>query len=333
MAEFEEQWEGAAEPNEATDHTEVEAAGSEHVLICSVCGRDLIDQYLLFNGRPLCGVCSYALQSQVTGGRSVRRFLRASVFGVAAGTLGAALYYTVGRLTNHEYVIVSLLVGWMVGRAVARGSNHRGGRLYQCLAVFLAYAALAGAYVPPFLGAGNNGNAQPQAALKKAAPKGAQAPKAVPAKRAAEAADVAKAAPPAAPEAKDENGGGRRAEGDAPAKEAGKPAQAGAAQKPAAVPQEVAPGAPAGAGGLPNGPLSEQILFLMLAVLVLLIASLALPIVVNWNQPIGLVIIAVALVTAWRLNRRPNLVFEGPFQVPAQTTPEEPVQEEVPPHD
>ena len=44
--------------------------------------------------------------------------------------------------------LIAILVGWMVGRAVSVGSEHRGGWLYQVMAVGFTYMAISTSYIP-----------------------------------------------------------------------------------------------------------------------------------------------------------------------------------------
>src|SRR5207237_4415003 len=74
--------------------------------------------------------------------------LVASLFGLGAGIVGAAIYYAVIALANLEIGIVAILIGYMVGYAVRRGAGGRGGRRFQALAVALTYLSIAFAYAP-----------------------------------------------------------------------------------------------------------------------------------------------------------------------------------------
>src|SRR5207237_1674878 len=74
--------------------------------------------------------------------------LVASLFGLGAGIVGAAIYYAVIALANLEIGIVAILIGYMVGYAVRRGAGGRGGRRFQALAVALTYLSIALAYAP-----------------------------------------------------------------------------------------------------------------------------------------------------------------------------------------
>jgi hypothetical protein len=57
--------------------------------------------------------------------------------------LGAGLYFGIAALTGYEFGLVAVVVGLLVGGAVRKGSNGRGGWRYQALAMFLTYTAVA----------------------------------------------------------------------------------------------------------------------------------------------------------------------------------------------
>ena len=50
------------------------------------------------------------------------------------------------KLAHLEIGLISILVGYMVGMAVRKGSNGRGGWVYQLLAIFLTYTAISASY-------------------------------------------------------------------------------------------------------------------------------------------------------------------------------------------
>jgi hypothetical protein len=58
------------------------------------------------------------------------------------------MYFGVLAATGREVILVVLVVGFMVGKAVRIGARGRGGRRYQWLAVGLTYLAIATTYVP-----------------------------------------------------------------------------------------------------------------------------------------------------------------------------------------
>lgn len=117
-------------------------------LACTLCQGEIYDAYFEVNGEASCQKCRYTVEDLRVKGSSAGRFFRASLAGSVAAVVGAGLYYAVLALTEYEFALVSILVGLMVGFAVNWGSGHRGGWLYQTLAVGLTYMAIVSTNVP-----------------------------------------------------------------------------------------------------------------------------------------------------------------------------------------
>ncbi|WP_223639893.1 hypothetical protein [Corallococcus sp. EGB] len=114
---------------------------------CSLCQRAIKSVYYDLNARLLCPDCRENVEAAMTGGSKVKRFLKASVFGFGAAIAGALVYWVVS-LSGYNIGLVAILVGWMVGTAVFKGSEGRGGRGYQSLAVVLTYLSVAASLAP-----------------------------------------------------------------------------------------------------------------------------------------------------------------------------------------
>jgi hypothetical protein len=120
--------------------------------ICTACQRPLTNEYFAANGRILCASCAAGLQKVVAGqGSRPRRFLVATVFGLGAAIAGALVYWGVMVFAHSEWAIISIGIGYIVGKAVRKGSGNRGGWRYQLLAAVLTYASIAGAYASAVL--------------------------------------------------------------------------------------------------------------------------------------------------------------------------------------
>ncbi len=129
------------------DHAEYAAAPP--VSACAACGQRLWDVYYDVNGRALCEKCKTDVELAREQGSGFARFLRALIYGVGAGAVGAGIWYGIRALTHGwEFSLIAVIVGLMVGTAVKVGSSGRGGWLYQSLAVFLTYTAIVGTYIP-----------------------------------------------------------------------------------------------------------------------------------------------------------------------------------------
>jgi hypothetical protein len=78
-------------------------------------------------------------------------YVRAILFGVGAAILGMILYATFAIVTGIVIGYAALAVGWIVGKAMIKGSNGVGGRRYQIVAVLLTYAAVSTAAIPVWM--------------------------------------------------------------------------------------------------------------------------------------------------------------------------------------
>jgi hypothetical protein len=135
------------------DHAEF-TTPAPAVLGCQSCKQPIPDAYFEVNGLILCDRCRQAILAsfQRPQGR-VFRFVKASVFGFGAALAGAAITYAVYVVSKGWTLgILSILVGWMVGKAVRKGSEMRGGWQYQVLAVALTYSAMSWSSVPVLMG-------------------------------------------------------------------------------------------------------------------------------------------------------------------------------------
>ncbi len=72
---------------------------------------------------------------------------QAALFGLGAAVLGSVIFYGVTALTGYELGLIGVLVGYLVGKAVRKGSGSTGGLQYQVLAIVLTYISIASTYV------------------------------------------------------------------------------------------------------------------------------------------------------------------------------------------
>ncbi len=162
---------------------------------CAQCHRALIGSYYEVDGQTVCEACKYTIESRMTEGSGAGRFVRATGAGLVAATLGAALYYAITAISGYEFGLIAIVVGFGVGTAVRWGSNGRGGKRYQALAMALTYLAIVATYIPPIVQGFREGAAETAAVEPAVAADGA--PSAVPAAAAApsETADTAEGEP------------------------------------------------------------------------------------------------------------------------------------------
>jgi hypothetical protein len=126
---------------------EFETAGPDH---CKFCNQPVGIQYYRVNEAMACASCADKLKRELpvdtAGG-----YMRGLLFGSGAALAGMALYSTVAIVTGWEIGFVALAVGWMVGKAMMKGSNGFGGRKYQFTAVALTYMAVSVAAIPTMI--------------------------------------------------------------------------------------------------------------------------------------------------------------------------------------
>jgi hypothetical protein len=120
-------------------------------LKCALCQAPIVGEYFLANNQPVCSSCRGKVEAIGTGGSGAVRFARAAGAGVVAAIGGFIVYYLVLTITNINFSLIAILVGWMVGYAVRWGSYARGGPVYQALALALTYVAICANYVPGIL--------------------------------------------------------------------------------------------------------------------------------------------------------------------------------------
>ena len=123
------------------------------VTTCSACQERLTGQYFAAGEHVLCPPCRDQVLASMTGGSGARRFFRALFFGLLAGIAGGLVWYAVRKLSGYEIGLIAVVVGFAVGAAVRKGSDDRGGVVYQLMAVFITYCCIVSTYVPEIYGA------------------------------------------------------------------------------------------------------------------------------------------------------------------------------------
>lgn len=121
---------------------------------CNRCKTPLTSYHTL-NGEVVCGDCRRRFEASRAGGHA--RLPLAVLFGAGAAVLGAVIYIGVALITKLEVGLISILVGWMVGKAVKKGSGGRGGTVYQVIAVVLTYLSILSLYALGALAEGFSG--------------------------------------------------------------------------------------------------------------------------------------------------------------------------------
>jgi hypothetical protein len=133
------------------DRAEFDQGASAAATKCAACGGALGARYWLANEHIVCESCSGKVQHLGADGSPLARIGMATALGLAAGAAGAAIWYAIELMTDARWDIVAIVVGFLVGAAVRRGSGGRGGLAYQALAILITYVAIALTYVPHVL--------------------------------------------------------------------------------------------------------------------------------------------------------------------------------------
>ena len=107
----------------------------------------IADRYYTLNGHTLCPSCA-DVQRPLIQEPSKRDYLKAALYGIGAAVAGTAIYVAVLAISGYEIGLIAVAVGWLVGKAVQKGSRGLGGRRLQILAVVLTYLSIVGSYVP-----------------------------------------------------------------------------------------------------------------------------------------------------------------------------------------
>ena len=115
---------------------------------CAGCKNPLVGSYYTMQGARICVACHGGVRQALASGSPAKRFLKAVLFGFFAAILGAVIYVGVAVIFKVEIGLIAIVVGLIVGVAVKKGSEGRGGWPYQALAMFYTYAAIIVLYMP-----------------------------------------------------------------------------------------------------------------------------------------------------------------------------------------
>ena len=133
--------------NPAPQFGTAEYAGGAGAERCKSCGQSLGSQYYRVNGAISCNYCGeQALLRKPQDSHQI--FVRGLLFGIGGAILGIILYAGFGIVTGLMLGYISLAVGYIVGKAIMKGTNGIGGRRYQIAAVLLTYAAVSLSAIP-----------------------------------------------------------------------------------------------------------------------------------------------------------------------------------------
>jgi len=113
---------------------------------CEACKQLISGEYYQVQNHVICPQCAAKIQAGKQAQRPVP-WVRFVIFGVGAAVAGSILY-AIPLAMGFQIGIVALAVGWMVGKAIRKGSYGTGGRRQQVLAVALTYFAISTSLIP-----------------------------------------------------------------------------------------------------------------------------------------------------------------------------------------
>ncbi|MCU1233471.1 MAG: hypothetical protein JWP63_1438 [Candidatus Solibacter sp.] len=113
---------------------------------CVVCKRPTGSSHFQAQGMVVCAGCAEQIR---TGQQAspVISLAHSALYGAGAALAGCLLYAAVSIFLHVEIALIAILVGYMVGRAIRYGSEGKGGRPQQILAVLLTYFAITMSYI------------------------------------------------------------------------------------------------------------------------------------------------------------------------------------------
>lgn len=125
----------------------VEYSGQPGEALCKACGKPVGSPHYRVNGSLACTNCTQQIQQRLPKDlHSI--YVRGIAFGVGGAILGFSIYVAFTLATGLAAGLVSLAVGYIVGKAIILGSKGAAGRRYQVAAAMLTYMAVSLSAVP-----------------------------------------------------------------------------------------------------------------------------------------------------------------------------------------
>jgi predicted lipid-binding transport protein (Tim44 family) len=114
---------------------------------CAACKNNLGAEYFQLAGQNICAACAEQVrQNQARPAHA--DVMRGLLYGAGMAFLCFFGYALVIWFTGFELALVTILMGYLIGNAVRKGSRGLGGRRCQIAAVALTYFAITFSYAP-----------------------------------------------------------------------------------------------------------------------------------------------------------------------------------------
>jgi hypothetical protein len=114
---------------------------------CAACRKPMEGSYFQLAGHNICGTCADTVRRRQAHPQA-QALLRGFLYGLGAAVGCAIVYAVITLATGMSLALLSIAVGYLVGRAVRIGAGGLGGRRCQILAVALTYFAITISYAP-----------------------------------------------------------------------------------------------------------------------------------------------------------------------------------------
>ncbi|HEY5090193.1 MAG TPA: hypothetical protein VIK30_09490 [Polyangia bacterium] len=132
-------------PDAGLQFDKVDLATPNEARACRLCQRPIEGEYFEIARNIICRPCAGALSGSKRGGGSLPRGL---LFGAGAAVLGTIAWFAIVKITHHEFGLLAIGIGLLVGTAVRKGAQGLGGWRTQTLAMVLTYVSITASYVP-----------------------------------------------------------------------------------------------------------------------------------------------------------------------------------------
>jgi hypothetical protein len=129
------------------DRAEYEEPAAAHVQ-CGLCKGAITTQYWQTLGKILCADCREIVQKSADGAKKGATLGKAFLYGAGAA-LGCGIGYAVFvGLTSIQFALITVGIGYVVGRAILKATRGFGSRRHQVMAVVFTYFASSMGYFP-----------------------------------------------------------------------------------------------------------------------------------------------------------------------------------------
>jgi hypothetical protein len=113
---------------------------------CGICDKPL-EAYYRLGENKICSECADSVRAGQERPKN-RLVARGALYGAGAAVLCCIGYALIVWITGLEIGLIAILVGYLIGSAVRKGSAGLGGRRLQLVAVALTYFAITFSYIP-----------------------------------------------------------------------------------------------------------------------------------------------------------------------------------------